>query len=232
MDPGRTETYPRERRRYQSGVDPITALGILGTDIVLPMLAAQSRFTLGRGVTCELRVDQKHLAGIHARIERIPVSSYATIRVTNVSNGKNDIVYNEVASKEFAIGAGESFQIGETRYYALNEEMRLAWPKVMKILGLRHIAAISDLLVAAVKDSSRHVLLIGEPGCDQDRPGRIIHQVSQRRHNQFHSLLELPELPIPRHLYFEDACTGTLLVHLYRKGKLDEHIVETPMNPA
>jgi len=196
------------------------------------MLAAQWKFTLGRGALCELRVDTKHLAGIHARIERIPVSSYATIRVTNVSSGKNDIVYNEVASKEFAIGPGESFQIGETRYYALNEEMRIAWPKVMKILGIRHIAAISDLLVAAVKDSSRHVVLIGEPGCDQERLGRIIHQVSQRRHNQFYALPELPKLTSTRHLDLQDACTGTVLVHLYHKGKLDEHLVETLLNPA
>ena len=238
MDPDRTtETYPRDRRRYQSGVDPITALGILGTDLVLPMLAAQLEFTLGRAATCDLRVDSKHLASrylasFHARIERIPVSSQATIRVIDVSSGKNDIVYNEVASKEFAIGAGDWFQIGETRYYALNEEMRLAWPKVMQILGIRHVAAISDLLVAAVRDSARHMLLLGEPGCDQERLARLIHRVSHRRHNQFHALPEQPKLTSTRHQDIQDTCSGTMLVHLYHKGKLHQRIVEMLLAPA
>ncbi len=227
-----TETYPWDHRRYQSGVDPITALGILGTDIVLPMLAAQFEFTLGRAPTCDLRVDRKYLASIHARIERIPVSSHATIRVTNVSSGKNDIVYNEVASKEFAIGAGEWFQIGEARYYALNEEMRLAWPKVMQIFGIRHVAAISDLLVAAVRNSARHILLIGEPGCDQERLARVIHQVSHRRHNGFHALPELPKLASTPHQEIQDTCSGTVLVRLYHKGKLHERITEMLMNPG
>jgi hypothetical protein len=231
MVPDRTDSYPRDRRRYQSVVDPITALGVLGTDIILPMLAAQSEFTLGRGAACDLRVDRKYLAAIHARIGRIPVSSHATIRVTDVSSGKNDIVYNEVASKEFAIGAGEWFQIGDTRYYALNEEMRLAWPNVMEILGIRDIAATSDLLVAGVRDSTRHVLLLGEPGSELERLGRLIHQVSHRRHNQFHALPELPALNDTRRHDLHDARGGTVLVPLYQRGKLHERIVAMLTNP-
>ena len=232
MVPDRTPTFPRERRQYQSGVDPITALGVLGADIVLPMLAAQPEFTLGRAASCDLRVDRKYLASIHAHIQRIFVSSHATIRITDVSTGKNDIVYNEVASKDFAMGAGEWFQIGETRYYALNEEMQLAWPKVMEILGIRHIAATSDLLVAAARDSARYMLLLGEPGSDQERLGRLIHQASRRRHNQFLVLPELPNLNNTRRHDLQDACGGTVLVPLYRRGKLHERIVAMLTNPA
>jgi hypothetical protein len=232
MVPDCTNTYPPERRRYQSGVDLITALGVLGTDIVLPMLSAQFEFTLGRAATCDLRVDRKYLASIHARIERIPISSHATLRVTDVSSGKNDIVYNEIAAKEFTLAAGEWFQIGETRYYALNEEMRLAWPRVMEILGVRNIAATSDLLVAAVRDSARHVVLLGEPGSEQERLGRLIHQVSHRRHNQFHPLPELPKLNGTHRDDLQDAGGGTVLVPLYRRGKLDDRLVEMLTHPA
>ena len=231
MVPDRTNTYPRERRHYQSGVDEITALGVLGTDIVLPMLSAQLEFTLGRAATCDLRVDRKYLASIHARVERILVSSHGAVRVTDVSGGKNDIVYNEVATKEFAIAAGEWFQIGETRYYALNEEMRLAWPRIMEILGIRNIAATSELLVAAVRDSARHVVLLGEPGSEQERLGRLIHQVSHRRHNQFHALPELPKLHGSRRHDLQDAGGGTVLVPLYHRGKLDDHLVEMLTHP-
>lgn len=222
----KTTTYPRERRRYQTGTDTITALGVMGTGIALPMLAAQTSFTLGRADICDLRVDRKYLAPQHARIERILVSSQASIRVTNVSSGKNDIVHNgEVASSEFDMAAGEWFEIGESKYYALNEEMRLARPEVMEVLGIRQYGAIDDLLLAAVKDSSRHVVLVGELGCDQERLGRQIHRASHRRHNVFHPMPERPKLNSTTRQHLSDACNGTVLVHLHHKGRLDERFV-------
>jgi hypothetical protein len=207
-------------------MDPITALGVIGTGITLPMLTAQTSFTLGRADTCDLRVDRKYLAPVHACIERILVSSRASIRITNVSSGKNDIVYNsEVALSEFGMAAGEWFEIGESKYYALNEEMRLARPEVMEAIGIRQYGAIDDLLIAAVKDSSRHVLLLGEPGCDQARLGRQIHRVSHRRHNAFHAMPERPKLNSTTRQALSDACNGTVLVHLHHRGRLDARFV-------
>ena len=113
MIPDRTLTYPVDLRGYQSGPDLITALGVVGTGITLPMLAAQTSFTLGRADRCDLQVSQKYLASMHARLDRVLVSSRANIRVSNVSSRKNDVVYNEVAEREFLMGAGEWFEIGE-----------------------------------------------------------------------------------------------------------------------
>jgi hypothetical protein len=226
-EPPRTETYPRDRRGYQSGPDLITALGIGGKGIAIPMLAAQDSFVFGRAATCDLRADEKYLAGMQARIDRV-LNSSAGIRVVNVSNGKNDIVYNgEVAVSEFVMGAGEWFVIGDTRYYALNEEMRLARPTMLEVFGVRHHDQIDDLLVTAVRDSARHVLLTGELGCDQERLGRVIHQVSHRRHNRFYPLPERPKLDSAVRQDIRDAANGTVLVQLHQRGKLDERLVAT-----
>lgn len=186
---------------------------------------------LGRAESCDLRVDRKYLATVHAHIERI-AGSHSTIRVANVSSGKNDIVHNgEVAVLDFVMGAGEWFEIGDSRYYALNEEMRLARPTVMEILGLREHHAIDDLLIAAVKDSTRHVVLLGEPGSDQARLARTIHQVSHRRHNQFYVLPDRPKLDSAIRQDLRDACNGIVLVQLYQRGKLDERLVATLVHP-
>lgn len=221
-----TETYPRELRRYQSGSDPIAALGVVGTGIALPMLAVQDSFTLGRAATCDLSVDQRYLASVHARIERI-VSSSASVRVTNVSNGKNDIVHNgAIAALSFTMGAGEWFAIGDSRYYALNEEMRLKRITVMERLGIRQYRTVDEFLIAAVKDSARPILLLGEPGCDQERLGRVIHQISHRRHNTFDVLPDRARLDSATRETIFEARSGTVLVHLHHRGKLDARLVE------
>ena len=227
----RTETYPRDRRGYQTGPDLITALGVMGTGISLAMLVAQDAFTLGRAESCDLRVDIKYLAGVHVRFERI-VNSLANLRVVDVSSGKNDIVFlGEGAEREFVMGAGDWFEIGDTRYFAQNEEMRLARPKVAEILGIRKHQAIDELMIAAVQDSARPMLLEGESGSDQERLGRVIHQISHRRHNRFHHFPEGAKLDAAAKSAIRDARDGTVLVELHQKGALDGNFVDALVDP-
>jgi len=209
----------------------VTAMGVFGRGLSLAMLVGQDSFTLGRAEHCDLRVNNKYAAHVTARLDRI-VNSRASLRVTNVSSGKNDIVYNgEIAESGFEMGAGEWFEIGDTRYYAQNEEMRLARPKVMEALGVRQHDAIDDLLIASVRDSARHVLLLGEPGCDQEALGRVIHQVSHRRHNRFYPMPERGRLDSTTRQELRDSCNGTVLVHLHQKGKLDGRLVAALVDP-
>ncbi len=195
------------------------------------MLATEPSFTFGRADTCELRVDHKHVARFQARIDRI-ASARASLRVVDISNSKNDIVPNgEVAESEFVMGAGDWFQIGESRYYAMNDEMRSARSVVMDVLGIGQHDAIDDLLIAAVKDSSRHMLLVGEPGCDQERLGRVIHQISHRRHRRFHPIGKDPKLDSVMRQTLADTCHGTLLIPLYQRGKIDQRFVAAAIRP-
>ena len=197
------------------------------------MLATKDSFTFGRAESCDLHVaGEKHLASVHMQLERLLDSPRASLKATDVSSGKNDIVFGEVAVKEFVMGAGDWFEIGDTRYFVLSEEMRLARSTVMEVLGIRQYPAIDDLLVSAVRDSSRHVLLIGEPGCDQDRLGRVVHQVSHRRHNRFHSLGDRPKFDSKTRQDLSDASNGTVLVPMHHKGKLDPRVVAALVQPS
>ncbi len=220
-----------ELRGYQAGPDLITALRIVGTGIYLPMLAAQTLFTLGRAESCSLRVDQKYLAPVHARIERT-VGSPGGIRVMNVSSGKNDIVFNsEIAKSGFMMDAADWFEIGESKYFALSDEMRLARPAIMQILGIRQHSLIDELLIAAAKHSSHHILLVGEQGCDQARLGSMIHYISHRRRSLFHAVPERPHLDSAMRQVIRDTGSGTLLIPLYKKGRLDESFVAMATAP-
>jgi hypothetical protein len=227
----RTVTYPRDQRGYQCGPDLATAIGIFGTGKELVMLAGQDSFMFGRADTCNLQVEDKHVASVHVCITRI-VNSRASLRVSNVSSGKNDIVYNgEIAEREFEMGAGDWFQIGDGRYVILNEEMRLVRSQLMQALGVRQHAAIDDLLIAAVRDSARPILLIGERGCDQKNLASVIHQVSHRRHNRFYPLPEQAKLDNDVRQELLNARNGTVLVHVHQRGKLDSDLVAALIHP-
>jgi hypothetical protein len=227
----RTATYPRDQRGYQCGPDLATAIGIFGTGKELVMLAGQDSFTFGRADTCNLQVEDKHVASAHACITRI-VNSRASLRVSNVSSGKNDIVYNgEIAEREFEMGAGDWFQIGDVRYVILNEEMRLVRSQLMHALGVRQHVAIDELLIASVRDSARPILLLGEPGCDQNNLASVIHQVSHRRHNRFYPLPERAKLDNSVRQELLNARNGTVLVHVHQRGKLDSQLVAALIHP-
>src|SRR5689334_892055 len=108
--PSPTETYLNQRTYY--GTDPITAMRIHGTEIELPLLTGQAVFTLGRSAPCDLRVDLRYLAAVHARIERIANCEW--LRITDVSSGKNPIIFKSHREREFYMRPGDSFRIGKT----------------------------------------------------------------------------------------------------------------------
>jgi hypothetical protein len=208
------------------------AIGVWGKGRELAMLATQNSFTFGRAATCDLSLpDEKHLATVHIQFDRILNSAHASLRGADVSSGKNDVVVmGEVAEKEWVMGAGDWFNVGDTKYFALNEEMRHGRHRVMEILGIRQYEAVDDLLIAAVRDSTRHVLFVGEPGSDQDRLARVVHQCSHRRHNQYQAL-EGPKLDAKAQKKIADAKDGTLLVPMHEKGKLDTRLVAALVDP-
>lgn len=229
-EPNSTETYPRDRRGYQPRSDLVTALGIFGTGIELRMLPAQDEFTLGSSAACDLCADMRYLALAHARIERI---AHCNLRVTNISSGKNDIVrLGEVAEPEFTMSAGDWFEIGESRYVASSEEMQLGRTVAMEVLGFRRYAAIDDLIISSIRDSTRHILLEGESGCDQERLGRAIHRMSRRREQRFIVLPAKPRLNAELYQTIRDAYNGTVLVPLHAKGALNPRVVAALVQPA
>lgn len=177
VQPLRTETLPQSKRNGLEGPDPITALRIRGADVEYVMLAGQPRFALGSLASCEIFIDRRYISSLHAMLER----RENRIRVFDVS--KNGIVFRGRFEKQFDIGPGDSFSIGDTTCYVLNDEMRLARPVLTEVLGAQRFEAIDDLTMAAMHGD--HVLLLGEPGNDQERLARAIHSASLRRRHHF-----------------------------------------------
>lgn len=175
--PLRTETLPQSKRNGLDGPDAITALRIRGVDLEYVMLAGQSRFALGSLASCEIFIDRRYVSSLHAMLER----RENRIRVIDVS--KNGLVFRGRFEKQFDIGPGDSFNIGETTCYALNDEMRLARPVLTEVLGAQRFETIDDLTMVSVHGD--HVLVLTEPGNDQERLARAIHSASLRRRHHF-----------------------------------------------
>jgi hypothetical protein len=177
VHPARTETLPQSKRNGLEGPDPITALRLRGVDIEHVMLAGQPRFALGSAASCDIVVDRGYVSSLHAMLER----RENRIRVIDVS--KNGIVFHGRYEKQFDIGPGDSFSIGDTTCYVLNDEMRLARPVLAEVLGAARFEVIDDLTMTAVHGD--HVLVLTEPGNDQERLARAIHSSSLRRRHHF-----------------------------------------------
>lgn len=211
------------------GADPITALRIYGTEIEFPLLTGQAAFTLGRSAHCDLRADLRYLAAVHARIER--VANREWLRVMDVSSGKNPIIFKASREHDFYLRPGDSFQIGKTTFYTLSDEMRLARPTAMEVLGTRHYAELDDLLIAAGLNANRHFVIIAEPGNDQERLGHAIHMASPRRRHPFKVI---PPEPGPGGIspqMVRDARGGTMLIWLPPKRRFDPTAVAWMLAP-
>jgi len=229
--PSRTEAYPTKtypfakRAGFLGGTDLVTALRIYGTTIELPLLPGLLFATLGR--SGDLQVDHPYLAKVHARFERVS----AWLRVENISDRKNPIVFEHRAVIDCYIKPGAQFRIGDTIYYALNEEMRLARRRMAEILGETQNTEIDDCLIAAAADADRHIVLFGEPGSGQERLGEAMHWASTRRHNQF---VPVPPTRMPGSAdlhKIRDARDGTLLIWLPTRGKFDQDFISYVMAP-
>ena len=228
---------PRDQRGYQCGPDFITALAVYGTGAEMPMLATESLYSFGREEHCDLRpvgpMANKLVARVQARIDRVRTnsSSNKSLHVTDISAGRNDMVIDGIASKEFDMGAGDSFYIGKARYVAMTDEMRSARVAITDILGIGQHKAIDDVLIAAVQEPVCHIVLTGEPGCDQTRFGEVIHYASHRRHRRFHAVDKDATLDSFSRQVLLDTAFGTLLVPLYQRGKLDPRFAEAILEP-
>lgn len=222
----RTKTYPVDKRgAYFAGTDLVTALRIYGTATELPLIMEKAAVTLGR--SGDLRVDHSYLAAVHVGLERVPGN---WLRVENISaDHKNPLVFEHREVTVCYLKPGDQFRIGDTVYYALNEEMRVTRRTVEQILGEARTSDIDDCLIAAAIDADRHIALIGEPGSDQERLGAAIHWASTRRRNAFKVV---PSTRIPgsadRQL-ISDARDGTLLIWLPTKGKFDQDFISCVM---
>lgn len=227
-EPPRTETYPQDKRAgYLGGTDQPAALRIYGTPHELALLAGQLVFQLGRNG--DLRANHAYLASLHLRIER--QGNY--LKLENISTDqKNALVFEGRAVETYClVQPGDRFKIGDTVYYVLNEEMRMARRKVAQVLGETNDAAIDDCLIIGAKDASRHVVLVGPPGGGQKTLANALHQCSTRRRSGCVTVPPASAREPADPQLIEDAKDGTLVIEVPHKTTFDPAFVARAVAP-
>jgi len=195
------------------------------------MMLSKPAFTFGREELCDLHVDNEFAARLQARLERERTYARQSLRVTDISSGRNDLVFEKVACKEFCMGAGDGFDINKVHYFAMTEQMQEARSELAEVLGMGQYKVIDDFIISAVKDPLHHVLLLGEPGCDQTRLAQMIHFISHRRQRPFLALPKEPQLDSALRQALLNAASGTVLVPLFQRGALEKDLVDEVLTP-
>jgi FHA domain len=203
-----TETLPELQRaaRATSG-DHITALRIVGREIEYPVLAGKATFSLGSSTSCDVCVDSKHVSGLHCSLNR----KGQRLRVID-QDSHNGTHFSGRREQSFDIGPGDTFTVASTQLLALNEEMRMARPTLVEILGADRGAAVDELLSSSVR--GHNLLLFGEDGCEQVRLARAIHRASPRGHWPMLELSAFPQERAAQRAILDGAQNGAILLSL------------------
>lgn len=207
-----TETLPEMQRAAKAAsADLITALRIVGREVEYPLLAGTSLFSLGSLPSCDLHVESKHVSGYHCSLQR----KGHRLRITD-QQSHNGTYFGGRREPIFDIGPGDMFTVASTTLVALNEEMRLARPTLLEILGGDRRALVDELLFSAVRGP--HLIFVGEEGCEQTRLARALHQASTRRHWPLLELSELPSERAAQRAILDGAQNGAILLSLKERS--------------
>lgn len=189
--------------------------------------------TIGAAADRDIEITGKHISAEHCRIERRARgmvltdegSKNGTYHETKRSFGlglKPSFEETRVGSRGVLLVPGTTFVVGDMphRYIAIDDAMRRDHPALLDILGTedevqesQELVSPSDLILAA--DTAGHMLITGEPGCDQEELARIVHRISKRRRRR---LVECDRVPDDKEaqgvLLKEEAVKATLLLNL------------------
>lgn len=160
----------------------MTSLLLYGTDTLYSLPRTVKHFTLGSAPGQNIAIPSPFVSAQHCRLDRQRTS----LRVTDVGS-KNGTYFDGAREHRFYLTPGKAFIAGARphRFLALNDEMRTSYPALVDILGAESERTIgsaadapspSDVIMAAV--AGVHLLITGEPHCEQDRLARIIHKIS------------------------------------------------------
>jgi hypothetical protein len=168
------KTFTMSRPPIQVAHDPIIELRPLGGALKgIPLTAARGTFSLGRGATCDARLDVPAVSSVHCYLERRPVN----LRVTN--NSKNGTYYRGALTPSFELAPGEFLTIGGITLLAMTEPMIGAEAELRRLLGADDLAALDNALHLATTPGA--VAIVGEPGSGHREVAATLHNASRRR---------------------------------------------------
>lgn len=132
------------------------------------------RVFVGGSSTCAISIPGRGLSATHCMLER---------------RGRGMRLYDEHSThgtwvKDAPITTadlrpGDKFTAKPVTLVTMNDAMRLHRPTLVEIVGTGWVPSPDWLMVEAYNSS--HLVITGDPGCDQDRLARAIHAISPRR---------------------------------------------------
>jgi len=238
IDPrsGRTLPVPEAQQAgIHNSPNVVTWLLRYGTSTEHRLPPDQEQITIGSAADRDIVIQSDFVSAHHCRLDR----RGAQLEVTD-ERSKNGTAFEGELASSFYLKPGQMFIVGGLPYQflALSDEMRALYPALTDILGdeAEHVIraetpAPSSLIVAAVHGA--HMLITGEPGCDQDDLARMIHAMSRFR---LRPIVELDAIPEERakqsDLIKREAVRSTLVLTLANSRQIDPMFVSMMFSPS
>jgi hypothetical protein len=216
--PPKTKTLPESMRvPYFEGPDLVTALRVFGSGVEFPLPREQKTFTLGSSSDRDIALPAGYLSQLHCVLERRP----SVLRVVD-QNSHNGTIFEGRREASFELRPGSTFVAGPFTFLAVNDEMRRAYPTLAGILGPEDDQSLQPPVTAdaipsammVLATSGQHVLIVAEPGCEQAKLARVMHDMSRVRARPPVSLTTLPADRGAQRELLDAASRSTLLLEI------------------
>jgi pSer/pThr/pTyr-binding forkhead associated (FHA) protein len=228
--PPKTKTLPESRRgAWLEDPDVVTGLHILTGSTQFELPANVKRFTLG-SKHCDVMINDPSISAIHCLLER----RAGALRVYDQSS-HNGTFFGGRRLTTFDVRPGNTFTVAGTQILALNDEMRAAYSSLAEVLGAEDEQpgdATPSQFVLIATDGG-HVLIVGEPGCDQEKLARTLHAISLRRKETVVELADVPSDRSRQQQILRDASRSTLLLSINEKTPvMDDAFASSLFSPS
>ncbi len=235
--PPKTRTLPEGLQgAFFDGPDVATMLQLYDTDVTFELPRTQRTFTLGSDPKNDIAVRDEFVSGTHCLIERRGPG----LRVTD-QHTHNGTLFDGRKIDVFDPRPGDTFKVGRIRMLVLNDEMRAGISVLGDILGSPDEAtlrpsdvrspSVSDVVVAAKEGAN--ILIVGEPGCDQEILAATIHGMSLRRRRDLVQMDGEPADRAAQRAVLDGASRSTLVVTIDPKAPvMDSTFVSMLFDPT
>jgi hypothetical protein len=236
---GRTRTMPEAQRGgVNNGPNVVTWLRLCGYGMSAEYRLPPEQKQIRIGSSTEendIVIESAFVSARHCRLDR----RGDQLEVTD-EGSKNGTAFDGELASSFYLRPGQTFIVGGLpfQFLALNDEMHEFYPALTDIVGDEAEHAIraetpspSSLIVAAVHGA--HMVITGEPGCDQLDLARMIHKMSRQRSRE---IVERDSIPEERSkqsdLIKNDAARSTLVLTLASSQPVDPMFVSMLFSPS
>jgi hypothetical protein len=216
--PPRTRTLPEQQRGpWFDGPDVVTMLRVFGTDLGFELPRDLKTFSIGSSPDRDIAITTEFVSALHCIVERRGCG----LRVHD-QGSHNGTFFGGRRETMFDLRPGDTFTVASVRFLAMNDEMRASYPVLADIVGEEHerspyddVSCACELIVAATYGGN--LLVTGEPGCDQDRLARTIHEISLRRGRDIVEIDQIPEDRAQQRAIIDRAARSTLVLSIGAK---------------